>query len=100
MASVIEQSIKEYMDYLDGKDVDVEVMKATIPVKSEFDGQAIKSLRKNINVTQRGLANLLGVSTRTVESWETNRTTPRGSSQKLLGLLQKDTGLAKDLLYI
>lgn len=95
MASVIEQSLKEYQDYLDGKDVDVTVVEASIPVKTEFDGGAIKALRKKINVTQKGLANLIGVSPRTVESWESNR-----SAEKLLGLLSKDNSLAKDLLFV
>lgn len=100
MASIIENSLKEYQDFLDGKDTNVEVIETSIPIKPEFNGDAIKSLRKQINVTQKGLAGLIGVSTRTVESWEMDRTEPNRSSQKLLTLLTRDKSLVKELRLI
>lgn len=36
MASIIENSIKEYQHYLDGNDNDVKVIERTIPVKPEY----------------------------------------------------------------
>lgn len=100
MASIIENSLKEYQDFLDGKDTNVEVIETSIPIKPEFNGDAIKNLRKQINVTQKGLAGLIGVSTRTVESWEMDRTEPNRSSQKLLTLLTRDNSLVNELRLI
>ena len=68
MASIIENSLKEYQDFLDGKDTNVEVIETSIPIRPEFDGNVIKNLRKQINVTQKGLAGLIGVSPRTLEN--------------------------------
>lgn len=100
MASIIENSLKEYQGFLDGKNTNVDVVEATIPIKPEFNGDTIKNLRKQINVTQKGLAGLIGVSTRTVESWEMNRTEPNRSSQKLLTLLTRDNSLVNELRLI
>ncbi|MCI1974507.1 MAG: type II toxin-antitoxin system MqsA family antitoxin [Limosilactobacillus sp.] len=100
MASVIEDSLKEYQNFLNGEKADVDIVETTIPVKPEFNSTTIKDLRKKINVTQKGLANLIGVSTRTVESWEMDRTEPNRSSQKLLTLLTRDTSLVNELRLI
>lgn len=100
MASVIEKSLKEYEAYLNGEPNEVEVVEVTIPVVTEFNAQSIKELRKKINVTQAGLANLLGVSPRTVESWEANRTEPTRPVQKLLTLLTRNNDLAKELRLV
>lgn len=100
MTSVIEKSLKEYEAYLNGEPNEVEVVEVSIPVVTEFDAQSIKDLRKKINVTQVGLANLLGVSPRTVESWEANRTEPTRPVQKLLTLLTRNNDLAKELRLV
>lgn len=100
MASIIENSLKEYQDFLDGKDTNVEVIETSIPIRPEFDGNVIKNLRKQINVTQKGLAGLIGVSHRTVESWEMDRTEPNRSSQKLLTLLIRNNSLVNELRLI
>lgn len=100
MASVIEKSLQEYEAYLNGEPNEVEVVEVSIPVVTEFNAQNIKELRKKINVTQAGLANLLGVSARTVESWEANRTEPTRPVQKLLTLLTRNNDLAKELRLV
>ncbi|RMX27005.1 XRE family transcriptional regulator (plasmid) [Limosilactobacillus reuteri] len=100
MASIIENSLKEYQDFLDGKNTNVEVIETSIPIRPEFDGNVIKNLRKQINVTQKGLAGLIGVSPRTVESWEMDRTEPNRSSQKLLTLLIRNNSLVNELRLI
>ena len=100
MASIIENSLKEYQDFLDGKDTNVEVIETSIPIRPEFDGNVIKNLRKQINVTQKGLAGLIGVSPWTVESWEMDRTEPNRSSQKLLTLLIRNNSLVNELRLI
>lgn len=96
----IEESIKEFEAYFQGKPNEVEVVTRTIPVRPEFNAETIKDLREELNTTQAGLANLLGVSTRTVESWESNRSEPNRLAQKLLTLLMQDKSLANKLQLI
>lgn len=96
----IEESIKEFEAYFQGKPNEVEVVTRTIPVRPEFNAKTIKELRKEIGTTQAGLADLVGVSTRTVESWESNRSEPNKSAKKLLTLLMQDKSFASKLQLI
>lgn len=96
----IEESIKEYEAMFQGKPNEVEVVTRTIPVRQEFSAETIKELRKNIGATQATLANLVGVSTRTVEAWESNRSEPNRSAQKLLTLLMQDKSFVDKLQLI
>lgn len=101
--SNIEKTLKEYKAFFEGKTNDVEVVTVVthaIPVRPDFNGAIIKDLRKTIGTTQIGLADLIGVSTRTVESWESNRAEPNRPAQKLLTLLMEDKSFAKKLALI
>ena len=47
-------------------------------------GTTIKMLRENKNISQEELGNVLGVSDKTISSWEINRTEPKMGIVKLL----------------
>lgn len=98
--STILDSLKVCREYVNGDDSHVEVVHVPMPVRIEFNAKTIKALRNEIGTTQAGLANLVGVSTRTVESWESNRTEPNGSAKKLLTLLMQDKTFANKLQLI
>jgi putative transcriptional regulator len=53
-----------------------------------FDAQRILRLRRDRNLTQAGLAQLLNVSGKTVESWEQGLRRPSGAAARLLQLLE------------
>ena len=75
--------------------VRVAVRELPIP---EYDAHTVAIVRKKLNLSQRGLASALGVSTRTVESWENGRNVPNGSARNLLYLLEKDESLLEHLV--
>lgn len=50
----------------------------------------VVGIRKKLNMTQSSFASILGVSARTVESWESGRTTPTPTAKKLLHLIETD----------
>ncbi len=58
----------------------------------------VSEIRKSLNMTQRSFASMLGVSPRTVESWETGRTTPTPTAKKLLYLIKEDHMLVQKLM--
>lgn len=53
--------------------------------------------RKALNLSRRGLASVMGVSSRTVEAWEAGKNTPSGAAQRLLYLLDNDHSLLERL---
>ena len=64
----------------------------------EYTANDVARTRKDLNMSQRTLANVMGVSTRTVEAWETGRNGPSGAARHLLFLLDHDHTLVERLI--
>lgn len=75
----------------------VDVLEIPTPKYSATD---IAALRKKAGLSQRALATALGVSPRTVESWEAGKNAPSGSSVKLLYLIEKDNDILHQLVAV
>lgn len=50
----------------------------------------MKDVRSKIGVSRAGFADILGVSTRTIEKWEINGAEPNGSARRLIQLLDNN----------
>ena len=62
----------------------------TIAPVDVFTAQEIKEIRNNTGLTQLLFAKYMGVSVKTVESWEAGRNHPEGAACRLLSLTRKD----------
>ena len=67
--------------------------KVTITPVSDFTNVEIKSIRNELKLTQVAFAELVGVSTKTVEAWEKGTNTPNGSARRIIGMLKVDHDL-------
>lgn len=56
-----------------------------------------RSIRKTMNMTQKDFAGVLGVSTRTVEAWESGRSSPTPTARNLMFLIQQNPELVGQL---
>lgn len=54
----------------------------------QYTAEDIKEIRSKTGLTQSLFAQWFGVSTRTVEAWESGRNKPSGPSSRLLSLLK------------
>ncbi|WP_063651336.1 NadS family protein [Aliivibrio fischeri] len=52
-----------------------------------------KSIRKELNITQKQLSKILNISVDTIKSWESGRRNPNGLARKVLILLSNDINL-------
>lgn len=59
---------------------------------------SVLGVRKSLCMTQKSFANVLGVSRRTVEAWESGKTTPTPTAKKLIYLIQQDHSLVDKLI--
>ncbi|MCL2663310.1 MAG: transcriptional regulator [Oscillospiraceae bacterium] len=91
------ESLKQAADHSRGDKsrVRVSVRELKIP---EYTAGDVRSLRSSLNLSQRGFAYAMGVSTRTVESWEIGRNTPNGSARNLLYLFIQNSTLVEQLI--
>lgn len=65
--------------------------------REEIDGKFVKQFRKDNELTQVALANLMGVKKKTVEKWEQGINPVSGSSAVLFTLLSENPELIKTL---
>ncbi|MBC1560110.1 type II toxin-antitoxin system MqsA family antitoxin [Listeria booriae] len=61
--------------------------KIVITELPKYTAAEIKGFRQKIELTQSAFAELLGISTKTVEAWESGRNNPNGSASRLLQLI-------------
>jgi putative transcriptional regulator len=84
------ESMQELLDYSEGK-IDLRTTKFNIsPVCDTISVEDIKETRKKLGMSQSIFALVLGVSKKTVESWEAGRYTPDGAARRLITIMKSD----------
>lgn len=58
-----------------------------------YKASEIKAIRLTVGASQALFANILGVSVKTVEAWESGRNQPDGAARRLLAMMQVDPEL-------
>jgi len=71
------------------------------PVRERIEADEIKEIRTNLGMTQGVFAIVIGVSKKTVESWEAGRYSPDGAARRLITIMQKDPNFPEkyDILH-
>jgi DNA-binding transcriptional regulator YiaG len=57
-----------------------------------WDAAQVRSLRRQLGLSQQGLADELGTRQQTISEWETGQYRPRGASARLLTLVAERAG--------
>lgn len=70
---------------------------ATIARKRSLPEINVARTRKELNLTQKAFASILGVSPRTVEAWEAGKSNPSPTARNLIYLIEQDHSLVKKL---
>ncbi len=63
----------------------------------EVTPSVIKEVRKDLGATQHTFSYILGVSPRTIESWEIGRSKPNGTAIRFLQLLSNNYSINLDI---
>ena len=84
------EAMQEALDHSEGK-IDLRTTHLSItPVCNTISVDEIKEVRKKLGMSQGVFAIVLGVSKKTVESWEAGRYTPDGAARRLISIMQTD----------
>lgn len=88
----IMDGLQEALAYSKGKAAaDTFVRKRSLPSVN------VAEIRTSLGMTQKVFAELLGVSRRTVEAWESGKSTPTPTAKKLMFLIGEDHSLVQKL---
>jgi DNA-binding transcriptional regulator YiaG len=60
--------------------------------RAGWSAEEVRALRRQLGLSQDGLAAELGMRQQTVSEWETGRYQPRGASARLLGMIAERAG--------
>ena len=84
------QAMQELIDYSEGK-IDLRTTRLNVtPVCETISATEIKETRKKLGMSQGVFAIVIGVSKKTVESWETGRYVPDGAARRLITMINHD----------
>ena len=83
------RGLHEMLEHTQGK---VELRSNLVEVKPprEFTAIEIREIRDKLNMSQGFFAEVIGVSKKTVESWEYGRGKPSGAAARLLTIAETD----------
>lgn len=84
---------KEGKTLLKGKQIEVK------PVRKMTPSQ-IKSLRKKLNMTQVFFAQIIGVSPRTVEAWESGKRIPSDIAFRFMHVIKEHKNILNDIINV
>ena len=70
---------------------------ATYARKRSLPKINVAKTRKDLKLTQKSFAAVIGVSPRTVEAWESGKTTPGPTAKNLIYLISEDPSLVSKL---
>jgi putative transcriptional regulator len=90
--SIIE-GLEQAIDYEKGIKNGTKSRTVMISPVTHYQGNDIKQIRQNLGMTQIAFAELVGVSTKTVEAWEAGRNIPQGPAQRILEMIKKDSSI-------
>ena len=65
----------------------------------EMDADAIRKLRQKLHLSVALFADVLGVSSKTVNAWESGRNVPQGSSLRLMNMLSRYPDILRAIVY-
>ena len=88
-------SAQEMLDHSEGQ---IELRTTRLPVSpvcKTISPEEIRKTRENLKMSQSIFALVIGVSKKTVESWESGRYMPDGAARRLITIMQKDPDFAE-----
>lgn len=92
----LKTSLGQAIDYAEGNASKTRTKTVVIKELVAFSAQDIKNLRLQMNLTQKSFAALIGVSVKTIESWEYGTNQPSGAARRLLEILSNQPHVAEE----
>jgi len=89
VSNSIARGLQEMLEHAQGKAVLRSRYVSTTPPKA-FTAEEIRTIRNGLQMSQGFFADVIGVSKKTVESWEYGHGKPNGAAARVLTIAQTD----------
>lgn len=91
----LQKSLYQAIDHAKGKPSKTRTKTVEIKELANFTAEDIKTLRLQMQLTQKSFAALMGVSIKSLESWERGTNHPSGSASRLLEISRNKPQVAE-----
>lgn len=72
---------------------------SVLPVK-KYQASEIQQIRKSTGMSQKVFASYMGVSSKTVEAWESGTNYPSGTASRLLNMMEMNGNLIEEFPFV
>jgi len=86
------ESLREAVDWSEGKDVPVRVTRVEVPIVD------VRAMRRKLGLSQSAFAAKFGFQPATLRNWEQGRTRPDGPARVLLAVIARHPAAVEDAL--
>jgi len=97
----IKEALEQVIAFQNGDTSKARVRIVTIPdiePITEYPKEKIREIRHKTNLTQKYFADLLGVTSKSVEAWEAGTRKPTGTAKRLFQLIEKDPNIINHMI--
>lgn len=94
----IKYNVGEYQKAAKGRPSNTKKVAISFKQVPKFDSKRIYQLRSQLELPQSLFATVLGVSKKTVESWEQGITCPKNNSARLMGFIEDNPKLIETII--
>lgn len=94
----IVKGLNEAIEYEKGHRKNTRTRTIFIPELPDYRASKVRDIRNRCGLTQKLFAELLGVSQKTVEAWESGRNVPHGPAQRFLSVLDQHEELREQYI--
>lgn len=91
-------SLNEAIQFAEGDQKKGTVRTLKFKPLPQFTNQEVKSIREATHLSGAAFARVIGVSVKTVESWESGKSIPNGPSQRFLEQLKNDPKMVEEYI--
>ena len=74
--------------------------KVAVSPLPHYTRDRIRQIRKELHVTQKVFADIIGVSKKTIEAWECGKNIPHGPAQRMLEIMDKNHDALKEYIIL
>ena len=95
------KSLQNIIDFQSGDKTKCRVRVVNVPEiepLAEFPKEKIREIRFKNDFTQEHFAELLGVTKKSVEAWESGARKPTGTAKRLFQLMEKDPNIINSMV--
>ncbi|MCL2089590.1 MAG: helix-turn-helix domain-containing protein [Oscillospiraceae bacterium] len=85
----IKRGLEEMIQHAEGK-IELKSHYVSAAPLKKYTADQIRQIRDNLNMSQGFFADVIGVSKKTVESWEYGRGRPSGAAARILSIAEND----------